>query len=155
MNVLAWLAQHWLWAVAGLVVFVFGVWTVQEYQRGNTGYDAGIIVGGKARKWTGGITGFFAAASVGLLGALWEASMNLSEFGNLLGEIIASAPQMIGGIVLGGLGALGLEGTVALSGGQLLGLTLIIMGGATIVANRTKRARKREEARQSRGRRSR
>jgi len=131
---LVFVADYWIAILLGVAVLMFGIWTFQARREAETAKDTGRLVGEKARRTTGGLAGFLSALTIGVVGGLYEAGVALGDVGELLGEIVANSPELVAGIVTGGLGLLGFTGTITPI--EYVGLALVVLGGGAIVAAR-------------------
>jgi len=132
-----WLTGSLWWVLpTGILGLIVLVWVWQEYEEEKSGADVGRDVGQKARIYTGGIAGFLATLTTGILGGLYEAGMSFGELGAVLGDIIVASPQLITGIGVAVLGWLTTSGTWTLSPLQYAGIAMVLLGGGAIIAMR-------------------
>ncbi|QCJ47249.1 hypothetical protein [Haloprofundus sp. MHR1] len=80
--------------------------------------------------------GFLSAVTVGLIAGIYEAGMQLGDLGELLGDIVASSPELVAGVVTGIFGALGISGVVDIGTHTYVGLTFVVLGAGWIIASR-------------------
>lgn len=130
-----WVMQNWELTLGISIVAVLGIATYFEHESGQSYRETGTNVKDKTSNATGGILGFGLVIVMGLIGAAQAAGMTVVGF---VLDLFGASPEVFGGIVVALLGALGLEGTLQLSGLQYLGLALIIIGLTVGIANERK-----------------
>jgi len=132
--VTAFLLTNWLI----LILVAFGVtiiaWVYSEWEEDRDAQEVGRAVGDRTRRTLGGAAGIGAGVFTGILGGLYEAGMTFGDAFEIIGDILVSAPQMVSGLTVAGLGWAWLEGLIPLGSTWFLGLAMLVVGLGTLAA---------------------
>lgn len=111
---------------------MLAAWTIEEYAEDREPREVVAAVGDRAKRSVGGGSGFLAALVLGLAGAAAQAGLQSAE-------LVELAPKGIAGLVAVVLGWLPLEGILALTPVQYLGIALVVLGFGMLVSVRVDR----------------
>lgn len=130
----AFLLANWIFLLLGAFALTLIAFIWQEYDEEREAQEVGRAVGDRTRRTVGGIAGLGAGIFTGILGGLYEAGMTFGDAFEIIGDILVSAPQMVSGLTITGLGFAWTEGLIPLGSTWFLGLAMVVVGLGTLAA---------------------
>jgi ABC-type phosphate transport system permease subunit len=128
------LLANWVMLILGAFVVTIIAFVVKEYEEDRDAQEVGRAVGDRTQRLVGGAAGLGAGVFTGILGGLYEAGMTFGDAFEIIGDILVSAPQMVSGLTIAGLGFAWIEGLIPLGSTWFLGLAMVIVGLGTLAA---------------------
>ncbi|WP_157969309.1 hypothetical protein [Haloplanus rubicundus] len=132
--VTAFLLTNWLVLLLGAFAVTVIAFIWQEYEEDREAQEVGRAVGSRTQRLVGGAAGIGAGIFTGILGGLYEAGLTFGDAFDIIGDILVSAPQMVSGLTVAGLGFAWLEGLIPLGSTWFLGLAMMLVGLGTLAA---------------------
>lgn len=132
--VTAFLLTNWILLLAGAFGVTLIAFAWQEYEEDREAQEVGRAVGDRTQRLVGGAAGLGAGIFTGILGGLYEAGLTFGDAFDIIGDILVSAPQMVSGLTVAGLGFAWLEGLIPLGSTWFLGLAMVLVGLGTLAA---------------------
>lgn len=130
----AFLLTNWIVLLLGAFGLTLVLFAWQEYDEEREAQEVGRAVGSRTQRLVGGAAGLGAGIFTGILGGLYEAGLTFGDAFDVIGDILVSAPQMVSGLTVAGLGFAWLEGLVPLGSTWFLGLAMVVVGLGTLAA---------------------